>query len=128
VWNAKEGRDDGRKRESRAASCGWLAAPACTSTTTWRSSRRGLRERPWPCADSLRRRPPAVVLVRLIVGAVFLSEGIQKFLFPAELGVGRFAKIGLPSPEFLAPFVGTFEITCGLLVLLGSSRGSRPCP
>jgi len=63
--------------------------------------------------------PRAVVLVRLIVGAVFLSEGIQKFLFPAELGVGRFAKIGLPSPEFLAPFVGTFEITCGLLVLLG---------
>ena len=63
--------------------------------------------------------PRAVVLVRLIVGAVFLSEGIQKFLFPAELGVGRFAKIGLPSPELLAPFVGTFEITCGLLVLLG---------
>jgi len=63
--------------------------------------------------------PRAVVLVRLIVGAVFLSEGIQKFLFPAELGVGRFTKIGLPAPEFLAPFVGTFEITCGLLVLLG---------
>ncbi|MGE0453238.1 MAG: DoxX family protein [Vicinamibacteria bacterium] len=63
--------------------------------------------------------PAAVILVRLIVGAVFLSEGIQKFLFPAELGVGRFAKIGLPSPELLAPLVGTFEITCGLLVLLG---------
>jgi len=63
--------------------------------------------------------PSSVVLVRLIVGAVFLSEGIQKFLYPAELGVGRFAKIGLPSPEFLAPFVGTFEIACGLLVLLG---------
>ena len=65
------------------------------------------------------RAPGAVVLVRLIVGAVFLSEGIQKFLFPAELGVGRFAKIGLPMPEFLGPFVGSFEIVCGLLVLLG---------
>jgi uncharacterized membrane protein YphA (DoxX/SURF4 family) len=63
--------------------------------------------------------PGAIVLVRLIVGAVFLSEGIQKFLFPAELGAGRFAKIGLPSPEFLGPFVGTFEIACGSLVLLG---------
>jgi uncharacterized membrane protein YphA (DoxX/SURF4 family) len=51
--------------------------------------------------------------------AVFLSEGIQKFLYPAELGVGRFQKIGLPNPEFLAPFVGTFEITCGILVILG---------
>lgn len=63
--------------------------------------------------------PRAAVLVRLMVGAVFLSEGIQKLLFPGDLGVARFAKIGLPTPEFLAPFVGTFEITCGLLVLLG---------
>lgn len=54
-----------------------------------------------------------------MVGAVFLSEGIQKFLFPDELGAGRFAKIGLPSPEFLGSFVGTFEILCGALVLIG---------
>ena len=65
------------------------------------------------------RAPAAVVLIRLVVGAVFLSEGLQKFLFPADLGPGRFAKIGLPAPDFLAPFVGTFEITCGALVLLG---------
>src|SRR5690242_7766741 len=43
--------------------------------------------------------PAAVILVRLIVGGVFLSEGIQKFLFPEALGVGRFAKIGIPAPE-----------------------------
>jgi uncharacterized membrane protein YphA (DoxX/SURF4 family) len=63
--------------------------------------------------------PASVVLVRVAVGCVFLSEGIQKFLFPADIGAGRFAKIGLPAPEFLAPFVGTFEIVCGTLVLLG---------
>jgi len=63
--------------------------------------------------------PKATILVRLMVGAVFLSEGIQKFLFPDALGVGRFAKIGLPNPEFLGHFVGSFEITCGTLVLLG---------
>jgi putative oxidoreductase len=62
---------------------------------------------------------PAVVLIRLMVGAVFLSEGIQKFLFPAALGVGRFAKIGLPSPQVLAPFVGGCEIVLGACVLLG---------
>jgi len=55
----------------------------------------------------------------MIVGAVFLSEGIQKFLFPAIRGAGRFEKIGLPSPEFLGSFVGTFEILCGVLILLG---------
>jgi uncharacterized membrane protein YphA (DoxX/SURF4 family) len=54
-----------------------------------------------------------------MVGVVFLSEGIQKYLYPATLGVGRFEKIGLPSPEFLAYFVGAFEIICGILVLIG---------
>ncbi len=65
------------------------------------------------------RAPAAVILVRLMVGAVFLSEGIQKFLFPAAVGAGRFAKIGIPAPEIMAPFVGCFEIGCGALVLLG---------
>src|SRR5687767_13992144 len=63
--------------------------------------------------------PRAVVLIRLLIGAVFLSEGIQKFLFPDQLGAGRFLKIGLPMPEVLGPFVGTFEIVCGSLVLVG---------
>jgi putative oxidoreductase len=60
-----------------------------------------------------------VILIRLMVGAVFLSEGIQKFLFPDQLGAGRFLKIGLPTPDVLAPFVGSFEILCGTLVLAG---------
>ena len=30
-----------------------------------------------------------------MVGGIFLSEGIQKFLFPAESGAGRFVKIGM---------------------------------
>jgi uncharacterized membrane protein YphA (DoxX/SURF4 family) len=53
------------------------------------------------------------------VGWVFLSEGIQKFLFPAALGVGRFAKIGIPYPQFTGPFVGVVEIVCGALLMLG---------
>lgn len=63
--------------------------------------------------------PKAVILIRLMIGAVFFSEGIQKFLFPDDLGVGRFAKIGLPNPEFLGYFVGSFEVACGALVLMG---------
>ncbi len=71
------------------------------------------------CKLTSTRAPNAVLLIRLIVGAVFLSEGLQKFLFPADLGAGRFARIGLPSPEFLAPFAASFEVVCGALVLLG---------
>lgn len=61
----------------------------------------------------------SIILIRIIVGAVFLSEGIQKFLYPDALGVGRFIKIGIPSPELLAPFVGVVEIVFGFLILIG---------
>ena len=63
--------------------------------------------------------PAATILIRLIVGSVFLSEGIQKFLYPDALGVGRFIKIGIPHPEIMAPFVGVVEIGCGALLILG---------
>ncbi len=65
------------------------------------------------------RASAAVILIRLSVGAVFLSEGIQKFLYPAARGAGRFEKIGFEAAEMLGPFVGAFEIVCGILVLLG---------
>jgi uncharacterized membrane protein YphA (DoxX/SURF4 family) len=61
----------------------------------------------------------AVLLIRLMVGWVFLSEGIQKFLFPAALGAGRFAKIGIPMPQVMGPFVGSVEVLCGALLVVG---------
>jgi putative oxidoreductase len=60
-----------------------------------------------------------VIIIRVMVGAVFISEGIQKFLFPAEVGAGRFERLGIPSPEVVAPLVGCFEIICGALLVLG---------
>ncbi|HSS96676.1 MAG TPA: DoxX family protein [Terriglobales bacterium] len=70
-------------------------------------------------AQILKSTTRAAILIRLMVGAVFLSEGIQKFLFPETLGVGRFIKIGIPAPHFFAPFVGTVEIICGASLILG---------
>ncbi len=64
-------------------------------------------------------KPGSIVLIRLIVGGVFLTEGIQKFLFADALGVGRFAKIGIICPAFTAPFVGIVEIVFGGLIILG---------
>lgn len=61
----------------------------------------------------------AIVLIRLMVGAVFLTEGVQKFLLPGSLGPGRFATIGFPHPAFWAYFVGAFETVCGVFILLG---------
>ena len=65
------------------------------------------------------KAPVSVLLIRLMVGWVFLAEGIQKFLYPAALGVGRFEKIGIPFPGFFAPFVGMVEIVCGTLLIVG---------
>jgi putative oxidoreductase len=69
--------------------------------------------------DATWKQPLAQLFIRLAVGGVFLSEGIQKFLFSDSLGVGRFIKIGIPAPELMAPFVGIVEIGCGCLLLLG---------
>ena len=63
--------------------------------------------------------PGPALFVRVIVGWIFFSEGIQKFLFSDALGVGRFVKIGIPMPAFSAPFVGVVEIVGGLMLILG---------
>ncbi len=60
-----------------------------------------------------------IILVRLVVGLVFLTEGIQKYLFPELLGTGRFMKIGFSDPAFWAYFTGAFEMISGALILLG---------
>ncbi len=72
-----------------------------------------------PDASWEARAAKAVLLIRILVGWVFLSEGIQKFLFPDSLGAGRFVKIGIPWPQVMAPFVGVVEIVCGALLLVG---------
>lgn len=59
------------------------------------------------------------ILIRLMVGSVFLTEGIQKFLYPVQRGVGRFEGMGFPAPEFFGNFVGVFEILAGILILMG---------
>jgi uncharacterized membrane protein YphA (DoxX/SURF4 family) len=66
------------------------------------------------------RAPGWSILVRLLVGlVVFLPEGFQKLAFPDILGAGRFANIGIPYPELMGPFVGTVEMVCGALIILG---------
>ena len=63
--------------------------------------------------------PAATWIVRWLVGLVFFFEGIKKFLFVAQWGAGRFTRIGIPHPQFFGPFVGSVEIICGFLLLIG---------
>ncbi|HEY4178719.1 MAG TPA: DoxX family protein [Kofleriaceae bacterium] len=62
--------------------------------------------------------PPATILIRMMTGGVFLSEGLLKFVY-ANQGVGRFTKLGFPFPHLTADLVAGFEIIGGILLLLG---------
>src|SRR5690606_34538824 len=59
------------------------------------------------------------LIIRLVVGLIFLSEGLQKYITPDTVGTGRFAKIGFSNPAFWAYWVGSFEIVCAILILFG---------
>ena len=69
--------------------------------------------------SSAGRGPGAAVLIRLMVGGVFFFEGLLKFIYPDELAAGRFARIGIPAPQILGPFVGGVEAVCGALIIVG---------
>lgn len=61
----------------------------------------------------------STILIRLMVGSIFFSEGLQKFLFSAERGTGFFLSLGFENADTIASLVGGFEVICGTLILLG---------
>jgi uncharacterized membrane protein YphA (DoxX/SURF4 family) len=74
------------------------------------------------------RAPAATILIRLLIGDVLLVEGVQNFLYPAALGAGRFAKIGIPAADVIGPFVGIVETLGGIHVIVGLfTRQPRSC-
>jgi putative oxidoreductase len=69
------------------------------------------------------RQSLPMILIRVMVGLVFLLEGVLKFVRPEDVGSGRFAAIGLPFPGILAPLVGGIEIGGGAAILLNFYAG-----
>ena len=64
-----------------------------------------------------------MMLVRIIIAVVFITEGALKFIYPGELGAGRFEHIGIPYPHILGPLVGGVEIAAGAAVLANFYAG-----
>jgi putative oxidoreductase len=62
--------------------------------------------------------PPAVA--RLTLGWVFVSAGWTALGHRAAVAA-YFARLGIPAPSVLGPFVGALELLCGALLLLGLS-------
>jgi putative oxidoreductase len=60
--------------------------------------------------------PP--LLARVSVGLVFASTGWGK-LHHLDRVIEFFRSLGIPHPELQAPFVGSTELVCGCLLVLG---------
>jgi uncharacterized membrane protein YphA (DoxX/SURF4 family) len=58
-----------------------------------------------------------MIIIRFIVGLIFISEGILKYKQAQWLGPGRFSDIGFNHPFFWAYFTGAVEIIFGTLIL-----------
>lgn len=59
----------------------------------------------------------AALLIRLVVGLIFLIHGIAKFQGGIENTVGFFDKVGIPG--FMAYLVAIIEVVGGIALLIG---------
>lgn len=62
---------------------------------------------------------PWAIILRIGVGLIFLTEGLNKFIHPSERGSGRFMELGFPAPELVANAIGIVEIIAGSMLLMG---------
>jgi len=72
----------------------------------------------WPCAVAARLAWLAPLLARVTVGWVFATTGWGK-LHNLQKVIDYFGDLGIPYPQFQAPFASANEFVCGVLVLLG---------
>ncbi len=70
---------------------------------------------------------PAVLLIRLAVAVSFLVAGTRKIIDLESAGQ-NFANIGFPAAQAAATMVATFEVLCGILVLVGLATRAAAVP
>ena len=93
------------QRGSPSRPCPWRALPRC------------------PRKMKTMRRHLPMILIRIVVAVVFITEGALKLVYPGEYGAGRFAHIGIVAPQVMGPLVGVVEIMAGAAVLANFYAG-----
>ena len=67
-----------------------------------------------------RRLDAGLLILRLVVGAVFIAHGAQKlFVYGIGGATGAFGQMGVPMPAVTAPLVAFVEFFGGIAIVLG---------
>jgi len=68
-----------------------------------------------------------ITLVRLMTGLLFAVHGYQKFAGSIGGVTTLFAKLAIPFPGLMAPFIAILELVGGILLLLGVATRVVAC-
>lgn len=71
------------------------------------------------CASLNRLRPIAPLVLRVVIGGLFVWHGIDKFNAGIGMVEGMFEMWGVPLPGITAPLVAVIEVVGGLALVLG---------
>jgi hypothetical protein len=66
-----------------------------------------------------RIRPAAPLVLRVVIGALFVWHGIDKFDAGLTMVEGMFRTWGVPAPGFTAPLTAVLEIIAGAALIVG---------
>ncbi len=71
------------------------------------------------CSTLNRARPAAPLVLRVVIGGLFIWHGIDKFDVGISMIEDMFRMWGVPAPGLTAPLTAVVEIVAGVMLVLG---------
>jgi uncharacterized membrane protein YphA (DoxX/SURF4 family) len=71
------------------------------------------------CSTLNRYRPAVPLVLRVVLGGLFVWHGIDKFDVGIDMIKGMFTTWGVPAPGFSAPLTAVVEIVAGTALVVG---------